>query len=99
MADDIRDITGAGSQEAARIHEVVREIAQPEGFGTFHIRYGEDSTGDPAVWVWIMLRPDQPTDKDSIGTLVSLRNRVKAALLDAGIQRIPYIRFDDRPPA
>jgi hypothetical protein len=89
-------LTGAPGEEAKKIHELVRETAAPEGFRLFELKFGEDQTGDPAVWIWFNIDPDYPTTKEGIGTLTRVRRRVRSAILDAGISRIPYVRFREQ---
>jgi hypothetical protein len=93
------DVPGAGGEEAKRIHELVRKSAEPEGFRAFELRFGDDSTGDPAVWVWFTIDPHYPTTKESIRTLTRVRRRVITALLDDGISRNPYVRFREKQDA
>jgi hypothetical protein len=95
MTGEIFDRGGAEGEEAKRIHELVRENAVKEGFGTFKLQFGEDSTGDPAVWIWFEIDPKYSIADDSIKTLTRLRRLVRSALLAAGIHRIPYVRFKE----
>ena len=96
MAGENPNLTGAGVREVKRIHDLVRESAAPEGFRSFELRFGEDSTGDPAVWIWFAIDPQYPTAKESIQTLSRLQRRMKSALLRAQVDRIPYVRFREK---
>jgi hypothetical protein len=96
MTDEGSFLSGAAGDEATRIHDVVRENAVPEGFRTFDLEFGEDATGDPAVWIWLAIDPKYPTEKENIQALSRVRRRVKSALLRARIGRIPYVRFREK---
>src|SRR5258708_6870971 len=96
MTSRVPNSPGAEGREVKRIRDLVRENAIPEGFRTFELEFGEDSTGDPAVWVWFSIDADYPTDADSIHTLTRLRQRVSSALLRAQTRRIPYVRFREK---
>ncbi len=96
MTTETQNVTAAGRDEAKRIRALVRENAAPEGFGSFELQFGEDWTGDPAVWVRFAIDPDYPTDKKSIEKLTRLELRVISALLRAQIDHYPYVRFQEK---
>ncbi len=85
--------SGVSVEEAREIHKIVREAAEPLGFRRFEVHYGDDSTGDPGVWVSFLLGPDYPTDSGSINRLDELASAVKTALFESPFNRLPYIRF------
>ena len=69
------------------------------GFPLFDLSFGEDSTGNPAVWVSFLLDREYPTTKDSIDSLIHLEDHVKSNLFKNEVDRIPYIRFREKQKA
>ena len=84
---------GASPSEARLVHRLVRQAAKPAGFETFEIEFGEDSTGDPAVWIWFTISENFPTSKQGIGRLGELARAVKQKILASRINRLAYVRF------
>jgi hypothetical protein len=58
----------------------------------FAIRAGLDSTGDPGVWVWVIIK-DEAADLKFREQVAETRRQVDAAIHEADIGRWPYIRF------
>lgn len=59
---------------------------------TFDYQLGEDSTGDPAIWIWLILNDD--VDIEAPITRVELnllRIGFDVRLREAGIDRTPYV--------
>jgi hypothetical protein len=46
---------GAPGTEASRIHNLVKQAANQEGFGLFELKFGKDSRGADAVWISFIL--------------------------------------------
>lgn len=70
--------------------EAVRDVRQ--WIPTFDYQLGEDSSGEPAVWVWLILNDDVDIEAaDTRGGLSRLRLLIHARFQDAGIDRWPYI--------
>jgi hypothetical protein len=90
---------GAPGMEAATIQTLVKEAAEPAGFSIFELRFGDDSTGTPAVWISFLLDPQYPTNKGSIDALTRISRAVKSSLFAHGISRVPYIRFRENQKA
>ena len=87
---------GAPGREAATIQTLVKDIAEPAGFPVFELKFGDDSTGSPAVWISFFLEPQYPTSKRDIEALTSISRAVKSRLFAYGITRVPYIRFREQ---
>lgn len=90
---------GAAGREAAIIQTLVKEAAEPAGFRVFELRFGDNSTGMPAVWISFFLDPEYPTNKTDIDALTNISRAVKSRLFEEGITRVPYIRFRDQRKA
>jgi hypothetical protein len=88
-------ISGGAQDEtdAAEIHNLVMEAAKRVGFPSFELTFGEDSTGDPAVWIWFLIDRADDADEARLRSLRRLRSSVQNALFEHRIARIPYIRF------
>ena len=83
--------------EANELREVIRSVAEEEGFSSFELDLREDSTAVPAVYISFFVQSaDAPTAAD-LDAVKRLRMRVVAALFDYGIRRTPYIRFRKAP--
>jgi hypothetical protein len=64
---------------------------------SFDFQIGDDSTGDPAVWVWLVL--DDGVNVEAAQTrarLDQLRGQIHESLRRAGITRWPYVRMQTR---
>lgn len=59
------------------------------------IRYAldTDSTGDPAVLIWVILRDDIADSDEILEHVEPVRSTIVQALSDAGIDRWPYLRY------
>jgi hypothetical protein len=99
MAGEPSIEAGAPGREAATIQTLVKEAAEPADFRIFELRFGDDSTGTPAVWISFLLDPQYPTNKRGIEALTRISRAVKSRLFEHGISRVPYIRFRERQKA
>jgi hypothetical protein len=94
MAQKRSSRVAASVSEARRIQALVNKIGRPKGIRGFELQFGDDATGDPALWVHFILEPDYPTSPAEIRALTDLRLRVSEAILkDGGTNRIPYTDF------
>lgn len=86
-------------EEEARIRELVRQAAEPEGFRDFEVELGEDWTDDPAVYVSFYFSPEYLADAGKADELYKLRQLVTTRLLKARLDRQPYVKFRERKSA
>jgi len=93
------DRSAGTPEEEARIRELVRQAAEPEGFRDFDIELGEDWTDDPAVYISFYVGPEYSADESKVDELHRLRRRVSATLFQACVDRQPYLKFRERQPA
>jgi hypothetical protein len=87
----------ATTKEIDREEKIVRRILEkwtlPSNVHGFDVDFGEDSAGDPAVWIWLMVDDEaQPSDQ-SIARLAHFVREVRSDLLRAGLRYWPYVRF------
>jgi len=85
--------------EAEQIRELVQKAAEPEGFPAFELSFGEDSTGDPAVWIWFLIENADEATTSRLKAMRRLRERVQTTLFEHQIGRIPYIRYREALPS
>jgi hypothetical protein len=87
----------SADEEARKIREVLEGVDFPPGVVAWDFEIGNDSTGDPAVWIWIFVDEDVVRRKKVDDVMEPTRKRIRDALDAAGIQRWPYVRV--RTPA
>ena len=82
------EVTGAASvAEARRIRTLVNRHKFPQGVLTWNAEYGEDSTGDPAIWIWFHFKDEDNISQQKIDELTDFVRSVRSDLLDANEDR------------
>jgi hypothetical protein len=61
--------TGASLPEVKLIDSVIKRHRLPSGVKTWSAEYGEDSTGEPAVWIWFHYKDDEGISQQKIHEL------------------------------
>lgn len=84
---------GATVAEARKIHQLVKKHRFPQGVRRFEVKYGKDSTGNPAVWIRFIIDEQLSPRKDEINELNSLRRDVQSELLKSSLRFWPYVEF------
>jgi hypothetical protein len=82
--------------EAEQIREAVKKTSLPETVRDVSYRLDVDSSGAPAVWVRVIVDDDTPSSRDFPAVAAGIRNAIRDALEQAGIERWPYVRFRTR---
>lgn len=83
--------------ESSELRELIQEAAVAEGFPSFQLSFGEDSTAAPALFISFFVNSaDTPSPAD-LQAAKRLRTRVESALFEHGVSRVPYIRFREAP--
>jgi hypothetical protein len=94
----LEDITGAASvSEARRIRTLINKHKRPQGVQTWNAEYGEDSTGEPAVWIWFHYKDENGISQHKIHELTDFVQSVRDDLLDSKLGRWPYVGFRNPP--
>jgi hypothetical protein len=75
------------------VEQLIREGKLPNFVVGADARVGEDSTGDPAVWVWFIVTDEAAADDRIFQSLPLLREHVTQWLDAMGYRRIVYIHF------
>lgn len=83
--------------EAKKIHALLRRRRLPPSVRGFALEFGEDSTGDPAVWIWFEVDDDLRPSSRKLEELSELARSVTADILKKDFGRWPYVGF--RVPA
>lgn len=73
------------------IEEALRQLPKlPTPVSGWHVETGPDSTDDPAIWVWAMLKDDEV----ELDKRLQLRSLIKERVAkETGPSMIVYIRF------
>lgn len=79
--------------DAAEIRKLVSKFAAPAGYDRFQLEFGEDATGDPAVWVWFIVEDDPMPSKEQVALASALAENVRNVLIDSGHDWWPYVGF------
>ena len=73
-----------------RIYWELKKSNFPDYVRDFAVRVGEDSTGDPAAWVWVII-DDQLAGSEFYERVPELRDRIRQVFLRSKIELYPYI--------
>jgi hypothetical protein len=88
------DLTNAGTVEETRqIDQVIKKRPLPESVRSFRIEFGTDSTGDPAVTIWLIVDDDPNPPKRVLDQTTKFVRETEGDLLNLGLRHWPYIRF------
>jgi hypothetical protein len=75
-----------------RIYRILKKHEFPDYVRDFAVRVGEDWTGDPGAWVWVVIK-DQYGGRDGIKAVLPLLTQVRSVLRRAGVDLYPYVVF------
>ena len=88
------ELAGAGTlDEAKRIDDVIRKRKLPPSVRDFRIEFGADSTGDPAVTIWLVVDDDSNPSKHVLNKVTQFVRDIENDLMDLGLRHWPYVRF------
>ncbi len=57
------------------------------------VELGEDSTEQPAVWIWLVIDPRSKLTKSELGQINELAGSIKTEIFETNVQRQPYVRL------
>jgi hypothetical protein len=79
--------------EAKVLQDIIRErVRLPEDMHWGDFRVGEDSTGEPAVWIVVVAHDDLKPSKSKIASLQRAREEVRS-IVHSQTNRWPYIEI------
>ncbi|MBI3709287.1 MAG: hypothetical protein HY246_16665 [Proteobacteria bacterium] len=93
MSKALKIEPGTSTQEVERIRDLMKGRALPAGVKNYEIELGEDSTGQPAMWIWFLVESSFQPTKETLDRLNDLARSFKATIFKAGIDRVPYVRL------
>src|SRR5882724_9203438 len=95
---------GASLPETRKIHEVIKRHTFPRTVKPkFEVNFGEDSSGQRAVWIWFSVDEDLKPSEAKISELTNFISSVRSDLLNADLAFWPYVDVrtenpdEDRP--
>jgi hypothetical protein len=86
--------SAASINETKLFHDIVREgVRLPEDVLRVEFRFGEDSTGAPAVWIVFVAHDDLKPSKNKIASLQRAAEEVRS-IVHSHSNRWPYIEIE-----
>jgi hypothetical protein len=86
--------SGVTSGDAIKVLDVLGKLGDlPEGVKRVSARFGEDSQGDPAVWITFTARDDLKPSKEKIADLLRVAEEVRSEVIRSGIESWPYVEI------
>jgi hypothetical protein len=84
--------------EAAQIRRIVdarlrKDGRMLHGVKAVEVDFGEDSTGDPAVWISLTVDDEISPSQQRISELSDLARSLRDEILKTGIAYWPYVNF------
>lgn len=87
--------TSSEEQERERVRQVLDGFPLPPEIADVTIEMGNDSTGDPALWLHFNLKTEIQIKGEQITRLSRFIGEVQSSLLQSGISRFPYAYLDE----
>jgi hypothetical protein len=85
----------ASGDEARLFHDIVRRRGPlPAGVQRVEFRFGEDSTGAPAVWIVFIAKDDLKPSSESINAIRRAAEEVRSEVRRTSSERWPYITIE-----
>ena len=79
--------------EEEQINIALEGIKKPPFVENWSIHLDADSSGDPSVWIWVVISDELLNSSSLKEESDKLNEEIGAALRKNGIQRWPYVRF------
>ncbi|MFO0958438.1 MAG: hypothetical protein U0800_13575 [Isosphaeraceae bacterium] len=76
-----------------KIQQFLGKFPYPSYVITYDFEIGSDSTGDPALWIYLIVEDSMAEDANAMEQFRRLDQELHDAIRDAGIARWPYINF------
>ena len=89
---------GTSLPEVKLVDSVIKKHQLPGGVKTWSAEYGDDSTGEPSVWIWFHYRDQDGVSQPKIHELTDFARLIRDDLFKAKIGRWPYVGYRN-PPA
>jgi hypothetical protein len=85
-------------EEARTIEAIVKAQPWPGAIKAYEVAFGVDSTGDPAVRVWLDVDDDVSPSEAKIKELSRFGRDLETSLVEAGLSHWPYVSYRARQP-
>jgi hypothetical protein len=85
--------------EIRAIQDLLKKRPLPAAVKGIELEFGEDSTGDPAVWIWLLVDDDVAPSAAKLDELGRFQRGLLSDSIDAGLSHWPYVRFRARQTA
>jgi protein gp37 len=93
-AKKMSDLSGGGTvEEANKIRQVINKRDLPASVRSFKLEFGADSTGDPAVTIWLIVDDDPNPPKRVLDQTTRFVRETESELMQLGLRHWPFIRF------
>jgi hypothetical protein len=79
--------------EAKRIQGALEKARLPAYVRGFRYRLDTDSSGEPGVWIWLILSDNVAKGPDFARKSAELQRRITDVMSKSGVDRWPYVRF------
>jgi hypothetical protein len=83
-------------RNAEAVKRIIEAVDLPPYVVDQVVEVGEDASGDPAIWVWIIVADDATDRPEFFDESMAIEDRIFSALEQAGDERWPYVRFRTR---
>lgn len=84
---------GATPEQAKRLGELLSKRKLPSAVRRFQLRFGEDSTSNPALWVVFFVDDDLAPSTRKIAELNDFAHEVRTDLIQQHFPFWPYVEF------
>ncbi|MDQ2803486.1 MAG: hypothetical protein M3Y41_12700 [Pseudomonadota bacterium] len=81
------------AEDERTIRQVVASRPWPEAVEDVELEFGEDSSGDPAVWVWLLVAPDLEPPAATMRELSDFAQSIRWGLTEPDLKHWPYVGF------
>ncbi|ADW67324.1 hypothetical protein [Granulicella tundricola] len=81
--------------EEILVREKIAELTLPDGVKFKRIEQMNDWTGDPSLTIYFGVSKRRPTSPKSIRELTVMTKTLRKAILDLGLGKFPFFRFED----
>ena len=85
--------------ETASIEELLERLRNEGRFPAkpkirrFEVEADYDHTGDPALFIWVLLEDDTPEEEQRWADVKPIEETIREAVFASGDPRWPYVRF------
>jgi hypothetical protein len=84
---------GASPEQARLVHSLIKKHHFPHTVRTFQVKFGQDSTSSPAMWIVFLVDEDLKPSSEKISELNKFADEVRSELLRENLTFWPYVEF------